>query len=455
VVGRLGANLVFSIAGTTDKVTAQYFFSGDDPSNASNPLQQVRFADGTTWDISTILAKVFTGTTGNDTLTGTLVAETLDGAAGNDTIDGRGGDDTLIGGAGTDTLTGSEGNDTLYGGTDNDTLNGGVGNDVLEGGTGNDYLIGQGGNDSYLFGRGDGQDTISDDYDTSAGKMNVLQFKEGILPSDIVATRSYSNLVLSIAGTTDKVWANYFFSGDNPSNASNPLQQVRFTDGTTWDVSTLVARVFAGTSGNDNITGTLAADVIDGGLGSDSLSGQAGNDVLDGGAGADYVYGGADNDTLNGGADNDYLYGNSGNDTLDGGTGSDYLYGDVGNDTYVLGRGYAADSVTENDSTVGNTDLARFLEGVATDQIWFRHVGSDLEASIIGTSDKLTINSWYSGSAYHVEQFKTADNHTLLDTQVENLVQAMAAFSPPAAGQTTLPPAYQTALAPVIAANWQ
>ena len=34
-------------------------------------------------------------------------------------------------------------------------------------------------------------------------------------------------------------------------------------------------------------------------------------------------------------------------------------------------------------------------------------------------------------------------------------LQAMAAFAPPAAGQTTLPPAYQDTLAPVIAANWQ
>jgi hypothetical protein len=31
----------------------------------------------------------------------------------------------------------------------------------------------------------------------------------------------------------------------------------------------------------------------------------------------------------------------------------------------------------------------------------------------------------------------------------------MAAFSVPAAGQTSLPPAYQTALVPVITANWQ
>ncbi|WP_427501730.1 hypothetical protein ACQE3E_23960 (plasmid) [Methylomonas sp. MED-D] len=42
----------------------------------------------------------------------------------------------------------------------------------------------------------------------------------------------------------------------------------------------------------------------------------------------------------------------------------------------------------------------------------------------------------------------------MLDSQVENLVSAMTAFAPPAASQTTLPTEYQTALAPVIAANW-
>ncbi len=53
-----------------------------------------------------------------------------------------------------------------------------------------------------------------------------------------------------------------------------------------------------------------------------------------------------------------------------------------------------------------------------------------------------------------MEQFQTADNQTLLSSQVDSLVQAMAAFSPPAAGQTTLTPAQQSALSPVIAANW-
>jgi hypothetical protein len=55
-----------------------------------------------------------------------------------------------------------------------------------------------------------------------------------------------------------------------------------------------------------------------------------------------------------------------------------------------------------------------------------------------------------------VEQFKTTDGaKTLLDSNVQNLVNAMASFAPPAAGQTTLPANYQTSLAPVIATNWQ
>jgi hypothetical protein len=54
-----------------------------------------------------------------------------------------------------------------------------------------------------------------------------------------------------------------------------------------------------------------------------------------------------------------------------------------------------------------------------------------------------------------VEQFKTSDGKTLLDSQVQNLVSAMAAFAPPSAGTVNLSAAYASQLAPVIAANWQ
>ena len=121
-----------------------------------------------------------------------------------------------------------------------------------------------------------------------------------------------------------------------------------------------------------------------------------------------------------------------------------------------MGLGYGSDTVVENDATSGNKDIAQFLSGVTADQIWFRHVGNNLEASIIGTDDRLVIQDWYLGNAYRVEEFKTTDgNMTLLSSQVENLVSAMASFAPPAAGETVLPTNYQDALAGVIAANWQ
>jgi hypothetical protein len=55
----------------------------------------------------------------------------------------------------------------------------------------------------------------------------------------------------------------------------------------------------------------------------------------------------------------------------------------------------------------------------------------------------------------HVEVFKTSNGQTLVDSQVQNLVNAMAAFAPPAAGQLTLPDNYHNALDSVLAANWQ
>ena len=74
--------------------------------------------------------------------------------------------------------------------------------------------------------------------------------------------------------------------------------------------------------------------------------------------------------------------------------------------------------------------------------------------SIIGTADRFTLSNWYLGNQYHVEQFKTSDGKTLLDSQVQNLVDAMAGYAPPALGQTVLLVGVASALEPVFAANW-
>jgi hypothetical protein len=234
----------------------------------------------------------------------------------------------------------------------------------------------------------------------------------------------------------------------------------------------------SGSNFDDTLTGNSTANTLTGGSGNDTLSGAAGADTLIGGFGNDtYVVDnvadvitenagegtdmaqssvtytlaanvdqltltgtsaingtGKQSGTISspGNTGNNTLTGALGNDTLAGGTGNDRLDGGVGNDTYRFARGDGVDVASDNDATAGNSDLAQFAAGIANDQLWFRHVGNHLEVSVIGTSDALTIENWYSGSAYHLERFQTADTKLLVDTSVENLVQAMAAFAPPA-----------------------
>jgi hypothetical protein len=80
---------------------------------------------------------------------------------------------------------------------------------------------------------------------------------------------------------------------------------------------------------------------------------------------------------------------------------------------------------------------------------------NDLQLTLIGTDDMLTVRNWYSDSAHRVDGFDLGSGKRLLEGQVDALVSAMASFAPPAPGQTSIPTAYQTALNPVIAANWK
>ncbi|WP_302794944.1 calcium-binding protein [Ralstonia pseudosolanacearum] len=486
IATRSGEDLILSLRNGSDRVTVQYYFSSD----ATSPyrIDQVRFADGTSWDVAAIKALVQVPTSGADNLYGYASDDVLNGLAGNDAIRGYGGNDTLRGDAGADTLSGGDGNDSIDGGADNDclygeagddalqggagddTLYGGNGNDTLEGGVGNDYLTGESGSDTYVFNSGWGQDTIGN-YDTSTGRSDTIEFGSGIAANDVIATRSGEDLILSLRNGSDKITVQYYFSGEGAG--AYRIDQVRFADGTSRDVAAVKALVQVPTSGDDNLYGYASDDVLNGLDGNDTLRGYGGNDTLRGDAGADTLSGGDGNDSIDGGADNDYLYGEAGddsllggsgndtlyggvgNDTLEGGAGNDYLNGNEGSDTYVFNSGWGQDAVNNYDTSAGRSDVIAFGNGIATDQLWFRRVNADLEVSVIGSSDKTTISNWYSSSAYHVDLFTTADGKRLLDTQVDSLVQAMAAFSPPASGQSTLPQNYQDALGSVIAANWK
>ena len=83
----------------------------------------------------------------------------------------------------------------------------------------------------------------------------------------------------------------------------------------------------------------------------------------------------------------------------------------------------------ENDATTGNTDTAVFGASIRPlDLILSRSVNS-LVLALQASTDSVTVQDWYRGSAYQVEVIQAGDGSRLLAAQVGALIQAMASFS--------------------------
>ncbi|WP_278246399.1 calcium-binding protein, partial [Catonella morbi] len=451
LIKRTGNNLELIVKGTSDKLIVEDYFSqyygynSSDPTKMVNKVEEVRFTDGTVWDIDYVCkaALTTTGSEGSEYISGfNDQDDIINGLAGDDTICGFAGNDSLNGGEGDDSLYADVGNDVLIGGAGDDTLVGGEGEDILDGGAGNDKLYGGnsngysvGGNDTYIFGRGYGVDTIRD-ADTTEGNLDVIKMKEDIKPEDILIKRTGNNLELIVKGTSDKLIVEDYFSqyygynSSDPTKMVNKVEEVRFTDGTVWDIDYVckAALTTTGSEGSEYISGfNDQDDIINGLAGDDSTYGYAGNDSLYGGEGNDNLTGDDGEDILEGGTGDDRLYGGVGNDYLDGGSGNDYLEGGIGNDTYIFGRNSGNDTIFENDRTPDNRD--RVIFGEEQLNLIFSRSGNDMKISLTGAEDTLTINSWYSGRENRVEEFKTPDGSIITHNQVEQLIQAMATFT--------------------------
>ena len=214
------------------------------------------------------------------------------------------------------------------------------------------------------------------------------------------------------------------------------------------------ADVIASYAGNDVVHGLGGDDQIDGGAGNDRVFGGAGDDQVNGDEGDDIVYGDAGNDVLDGGAGKDYLYGGEGNDTLRGGAGvGDYLSGEAGNDTYLFGLGDGDTTVYNYDTNAASVDIARF-EDVSVEELWFSRNGSNLQITVAGTDDRVTISNWYSNANYQLDRIEVGSS-VLLNSQVEQLVSAMASYNVPSGAGNVIPQEVKDNLQPVIAEVWQ
>jgi Ca2+-binding RTX toxin-like protein len=437
-----------------------------------------------------------TGNVENNILTGNGAANVLDGGAGNDTLLGCNGNDTIFGGTGNDRLDGGTGTDAMTGGSGNDTyvvdaasdnvteaanegtdtvessntytlganvenltlsgtaningtgnaldnnllgnsgnnsLSGGAGNDRLDGSTGADAMAGGAGNDTYIV--DNLGDTVSE---SSAQGTDTVQ-------SSITYTLGSTVEYLTLTGT-----ANINGTGSSANNILVGNSGANTLDGGSGNDSV------DGGDGNDNLLGGSGNDMLLGGLDNDTLTAGSGNDVLDGGDGDDSLDAGSGNDVLAGGAGTDQLLGGSGNDQLTGGTGNDLLRGGSGNDLYSFTSGDGQDTIWDNDATPGNSDKALYGTGINPIDLIINKQANDLRISIYGTTDQLMIQDWYTSTNNQIETVQAGNGQQLLNTKVDQLIQAMATFG----AQTGLTWEQAMAQRPqdvqnILAASWQ
>jgi Ca2+-binding RTX toxin-like protein len=265
---------------------------------------------------------------------------------------------------------------------------------------------------------------------------------------------------------------------------SGPLPKICIgTSGSDVLVGSRGDDTLSGLSGNDTLSGGEGNDWLDGGLGSDMLAGGTGDDtyvvdtlgdvvteqanegsdtvrtglswymlgsnvehltltgssasvgvgnslnnILLGNTGVNALIGADGHDGLHGGAGSDVLDGGAGDDTLAGGTGFDVLVGGVGNDLYRFGRGDGQDVIRDRETAVGNQDRVVFGDGIdPLDMVLSRQV-NDLRIAVHRSTDSVTIQNWYTSPAYQIETIEAGNGQVLLSTQVDQLIQTMAAY---------------------------
>jgi Ca2+-binding RTX toxin-like protein len=133
------------------------------------------------------------------------------------------------------------------------------------------------------------------------------------------------------------------------------------------------------------------------------------------------------NNAITGNSANNVLSGAGGNDQLRGGLGTDTVNGGSGDDTFLFGRGDGQDLVQENG---GTADKLLYDSGINPFDLVLSRQANDLRLAIHGSSDSVTIQNWYtSPTRNQIETIQAGNGQQLLNSQVDQLIQAMATFT--------------------------
>lgn len=344
IVSRDIDNLVIAFLGTDDSVTIKDYFTADE-----HKVETLVFADGTVWNLADVESRM---------LRGTEEGQTLEAWRGGSEIYAAGGDDWLYGGDG---------------------------KDILSGGTGDDYMSGGYGNDTYLFNRGDGQDTIFrnlyswDSWDKPKDtSQDTLRFGEGIQPGEVRFLRDGDSLIIRIGNGEDCITVEEYFS-----DTYALISRIEFADGTVLDAMAINAATRVVHDTVQTLTAMEDGSIVEAGDNDDSLRGLSGDDEL---------------------------YGKSGNDWLAGGAGNDFLAGGEGSDTYVFNAGDGQDVIDDQGFTDRrDTNVLYFGEGLRAENAVVQRNGDDLCVRFRNSDDSITVSNYFITSIPTLERFIFAD----------------------------------------------
>jgi len=372
---------------------------------------------------------------------------TSDTAYGANTIVLGNGNDQVKIGDGNNYVSVGSGVNTLVGGNGNDNLALGTGNNTVTLGNGNSYIaIGQG-HDQITLGNGNngigGYENAGTVETINAGNgNNQIYLGQG---DDSLNLGSGSNGI-GLGNGNDSVHTHDISGSYNNINLGNGNDTVALGDGTNnvylgGGNDRIIAgngndQIYAG-SGNDQVALGNGNSVVSLGAGNNSIIVGNGNNVLSVGAGSNTIAVGDGNNTIN-------LYAYGGNDTVTLGNGADTINANGGNENYQLGSGqYLINNWGGQDSIT--------LATASASQLWLQQQGGNLDISVLGSNESVTLTNWFYGSA--AGSITTSDGVKINDATVANLVQAMAAFAPPAPGQSSYTPSEQAVLEPLLGAG--
>ena len=359
-----GNNLRIVVKGDMSQgiICRDYFYSND------NKPENIIFADGSTFPIQNS-GLIIHHNDKSENISGTDYA------------------DTIYGGKGNNSISGGNGNDIIYGENGDDTISGGNGTDIIVGGKGNDTINGNGDADTYIWNLGDDLDTIT------ASNIDKLQFGEGITRDDLTFRGEGNNLRIIV--NNDETQG--IIMVDFLSDSGYRLNDVSFSDGSTFNLATSGLIFEQHFSRGDTITGTSFDDIIN--------AQNTYSVIINAGDGNDTINAGEGNDTVNAGNGNNIINGSKGNDSLNGGS---------GDDSYIWNLGDGYDTIYDSN---GNDKIV-FGTGITPEDLTFTQNGNSLIITVKGDSSQgIEISNYY--NSHPLEELHFTDGSVKLLPKID------------------------------------